>query len=175
MKKIQEHKETLEKIKKEFFSLFSETDFQKRGKQLEKVLNDYFKCYGILIKEDFKRTGEPGDGIIEQIDGIIEIDNQIYFVEMKWKKDSIGSDDIYAHLGRIYHRTNAHGIFISASGYTPSALTAAKEAFVKNALLVFFNLEELVKVIENEIDFIQYSRKKIQSAIIDKDPYCFPE
>jgi hypothetical protein len=32
-----------------------------------------------------------------------------------------------------------------------------------------------VKVIENEIDFIQYSRKKIQSAIIDKDPYCFPE
>jgi restriction endonuclease Mrr len=175
MKELQERKETIEKIKNDLFSLFSETDFQKRGKQLEKVLNDYFRYYGMLIKEDFKRTGNPGDGIIEQIDGIIEIDNQIYLVEIKWKKESIGSDEIYAHLGRIYHRANAHGFFISASNYTASALTAAKEALNKNALLVLFSLEEFVKVITNEIDFKQYSRKKIESAIIKKEPYCFPE
>jgi restriction system protein len=175
MKELQERKDIFEKIKKEFFSLFSEKDFQKRGKQLEKVLNDYFRYCGILIKEDFKRTGEPGDGIIEQIDGIIEIDKQIFLVEMKWTKEPIGNNEIYAHLGRIYHRTDAHGIFISASTYTPSALTAAKEALIKNALLVLFDLEEFVKIITNEIDFIKYSRKKIESAILKKDPYCFPE
>jgi hypothetical protein len=174
MMELQERKANIERIKKDFFSLFAETDFQKRGKQLEKVLNDYFRIFGILIKDDFKRVGDPGDGIVEQIDGIIEIDNQIYLVEMKWKKESIGPDNIYTHLGRIYHRADAHGIFISASGYTPSALSAAKEALVKNALLVLFDLKEFVDIIEKGIDFIQYSRDKIQSATINKEPYSHP-
>lgn len=171
---IQKHKANLEAIKKDLFSLFAETNAHQRGKTLEKVLNNYFREFQILVQEDFKRKGEPGEGIIEQIDGIIEIDNQIYLVEMKWKKDRIGSDDIYAHLGRIYHRSNAHGIFISASGYTPSGTTAAKEALVKNALLVLFDLEEFVRVLEAETDFKQYLRDKIQAAIIDKEPYKRP-
>ncbi|GBF40633.1 restriction endonuclease [Leptospira johnsonii] len=171
MRDIQKDRENLLQIKNELFSLFSETNAQKRGKQLETVLNKYFAHYQILIKEDFKRVSDSGDGIIEQIDGIIEIDNQIFLTEMKWKKDSIGSDDIYAHLGRIYHRANAHGIFISASGYAPSAIIAGREALAKNALLVLFDLEEFVKNIEKEEDFKQYTRDKIQAAIIEKNPY----
>jgi restriction endonuclease Mrr len=169
--KIQKHKGNIKRIKKDLFSLFTEANAQQRGKTLEKVLNSYFRAFQILVKEDFKRKGEPGEGIIEQLDGIIEVDNQIYLVEMKWKKDRIGSDDIYAHLGRIYHRSNAHGIFISASGYTPSGLTAAKEALVKNALLVLFDLEEFVHVLEDETNFRQYLRDKIRAAIINKEPY----
>jgi hypothetical protein len=168
---IQKHKNEISKIKDEFYSLFSESNFQKRGKILESVLNKYFKTYKILVKEDFKRCCDEGEGIIEQIDGIIELDNLIYLVEMKWKKDSIGSNDIYSHLGRIYHRSNAHGIYISASSYSASGKIAAKEALVKNALLILFDLEEFVKVIENEIDFKQYLRDKIHAAIIEKEPY----
>jgi restriction system protein len=169
--KVIKHKEILNSIKNSLYALFTEQNAQKRGKALERVLNDYFKEYHILVKEDFKRTGETGDGIIEQIDGIVDVDNTIYLVEMKWKKDPIGSDDIYAHLGRIYHRTNAHGIFISASRYTPSGITAAKEAQLKDALLILFDLEELVRVIEQEMDFRTYIRNRIQNAIIEKDPY----
>lgn len=171
IEQIQKHKVNLQKLRNDLFSLFSETNAQKRGKDLEKVLNGYFKEYEISVKEDFKRTGDQGEGVIEQIDGIIELDSSIYLVEMKWKKDSIGSDDIYAHLGRIYHRASAHGIFISASGYSPSGISAAKEALIKNALLVLFDLEEFVKIIEREDDFKKYLRDRIQSAIIEKDPY----
>jgi restriction system protein len=168
---IQKQKQAIEKIKGELYSLFSETNAQKRGKQLESVLSNYFKAYSILVTEDFKRTGDPGDGIVEQIDGIVEVDNQIYLVEMKWKKDAIGGDDIFSHLGRIYHRASAHGIFISASGYSASGIAAAKEALVRNALLVMFDLEEFVKIIENETDFRNYLRGKIKAAIIEKQPY----
>lgn len=171
MEALQKHKEQIQKLKDALYALFSESNAQKRGKDLEKVLNGYFKEYGILVKEDFKRTGDEGDGIIEQIDGIIDIDNTVYLVEMKWKKDPIGSDDIYAHLGRVYHRTGAHGIFISASSYSPSGITAAKDAQLKNALLVFFDLEELIRIIEREDDFKGYLRERIQSAIIEKHPY----
>jgi restriction system protein len=158
-------------IKAEFFSLFSEANPQKRGKALEIVLNKYFRAYQILIRENFMRLGEPSEGVIEQVDGIVEVDNQIYLVEMKWKKDSIGADDIFSHLGRIYHRANAHGVFISESGYSASGITAAKEALVKNALLILFDLEELVKIIEGEADFLNYLREKIKIAIVEKNPY----
>lgn len=171
IQEIQKREERVEKIKKDLFSLFNETNPQKRGKSLESVLNGCFKVYEILVKEDFKRLGAPGEGIIEQLDGVVEVDNQIFLVEMKWKKDSIGIDDIFSHLGRIYHRANAHGIFISASGYSPSGVTAAKEALIKNALLVMFDLEEFVKVIDGEIDFKNYLRDKIKTAIIEKEPY----
>jgi hypothetical protein len=171
LKKLQEHKEKVAEIGRDLNSLFFEPDAQKRGKQLESVLGSYFRVFDILIKEDFIRTGTSGDGIVEQIDSIIDLNNEIFLVEMKWKKDKIGSDDIYAHLGRIYHRSNAHGIFISASGYTPSAIEAAKEALFKNALLVLFDLEEFVKIVEKEIDFKQYLKQKIEIAILEKNPY----
>lgn len=171
LKELQRRKENLQQLKEDLYSLFSATNPQKRGKDLETVLNGYFKEYQILIKENFTRTGEAGEGIIEQIDGIIDIDNTVYLVEMKWKKDPIGSDDIFAHLGRMYHRTNAHGIFISASYYSPSGITAAKEAQLKNALLILCDLEELIRVIEQEEDFKTYLRSRIQNAIMEKDPY----
>lgn len=90
---------------------------------------------------------------------------------MKWTKGPIASNDIFAHLGRIYHRTSAHGIYISASGYTPSGIEAAKDALKGNALLVLFDLEEFVNIMQNEIDFNQYLRDKIKKAIIEKDPF----
>jgi restriction endonuclease Mrr len=92
-------------------------------------------------------------------------------VSLDAAKDKIGSNDIYSHLGRIYHRANAHGIFISVSGYTPSAFEAAKEALVKNVLLVLFDLEEFVKIIEKGIDFKKYLKQKIDIAVLEKDPY----
>ncbi|GAB5527796.1 MAG: restriction endonuclease [Roseivirga sp.] len=180
-KKSQEHKNKVEallqrqsereSIKKDLSALFSSENPQKRGILLEKVLNSFFKTYNILVRENFQRTGSAGEGILEQIDGIIELDHQIYLTEMKWKKESIGSDDIYAHLGRIYHRSNAHGIFISASGYSPSGIEAAKEALQKNALLILFDLEELYLTMDRESDFNQYLRDKVKAAIIDKNPF----
>lgn len=171
---IKKRNQEIEKIQKEFYSLFSENNPQKRGAKLEVVLNSLFAAYNISIRDAFHRKGEEGEGIIEQIDGVIEIDNQIFLVEMKWHKDAIGSQDIFAHLGRIYHRSQAHGIYISTSGYTASGLTAAKEALTKSALLVLCDLHEFVKVLENKDDLKPYLRKKIQKAIIDKDPFWKP-
>lgn len=170
--KIKAKNEELEEIKKSLYSLFSSTNPHKRGKDLEVVLNEYFKHFDILIKEDFKRVGDNKEGVLEQVDGIIEINNDLYFVEMKWRKDPIRNSDIFEHLGRIYHRTNANGIFISASGYTSSGIEAAKEAIIgNNALLVLFNLEEFVKLIERKMDLKKYIKDKIKSAIINKNPF----
>jgi restriction system protein len=150
IKEIETRAVELEKLKSNFYSLFSEQNPQLKGKKLEQSLNNLFKHYGILLKEAFTRSGEKGEGILEQIDGVVEIDNQVYLVEMKWRNDKISVNDVYSHLGRMYHRTGAYGIFISASGFSPAGLTAAKEALLKNAILVLMDLQELVIALNSQ-------------------------
>ncbi len=55
-------------------ALFGESNSQKRGKSLEGVLNRLFEASGILVREAFTLTGAQGEGIVEQIDGVVEID-----------------------------------------------------------------------------------------------------
>ena len=60
---------------------------QERGKLLEAVLNDLFRAYGILVREDFRRKAPDSSIVLEQLDGVIELDGAIHLVEMKWLKD----------------------------------------------------------------------------------------
>lgn len=172
-KKIQELRKKnaeIENVKNEFYSLFSPQNPQKRGKKLEKVLNELFKVYGIHIREAFSRNEEGCKGTIEQIDGVIEIDGEIYFVEMKWMQDPVDVNDASRHLVRIYHRGYSKGIFISASRYTDAAINICKEALQKT-VIVLSTLEEIVKVLEQKRDIAEFLKEKIQIAIMDKEPF----
>ena len=62
-------------------------------------------------------------------------------------------------------------LFTNASYNDFSSTTSPREALIKNALLILFDLEELVRVLESETDFKQYIRDKIRIAIIKKEPY----
>ena len=93
-KSQRERKANRDKIKSELFSLFGELDAHKRGKMLERVLNELFALYDILVREAFTIKGKCGEGVIEQIDELIELEGQLYMVEMKWWEDPIGVSEI---------------------------------------------------------------------------------
>lgn len=169
LKKIQEQKGKLATIKKELFALFTLPDAQRRGKALEGVLNRIFKASSILVREAFTLKGTQGDGIIEQIDGVVEIDGEIYLVEMKWWNEPLGVPEVSQHLVRIYHRGYIRGIFISSSGYTAPAINTCKEALQKT-VVVLCKLEEIVKLLEQEGSLKDLLKAKIKAAIVDKNP-----
>lgn len=163
--------EEIEKIKSDFYALFGlENEPQKRGKHLEKVLNALFSSYGILVKEDFKRVDPDGAGIIEQIDGVVELAGHIYLVEMKWVKEPIGVEKLSQHLVRIYGRHDARGLFIASEGYADSAVTQCREALLQKTIALI-SLHEVVRMLERQGDFVQLLSRKIQAATVDKNPY----
>jgi hypothetical protein len=163
--------EEIEKIKSDFYALFGlENEPQKRGKHLEKVLNALFSSYGILVKEDFKRVDPDGAGIIEQIDGVVELAGHIYLVEMKWVKEPIGVEKLSQHLVRIYGRHDARGLFIASEGYADSAVTQCREALSQKTIALI-SLHEVVRMLERQGDFVQLLSRKIQAATVDKNPY----
>src|SRR5205823_7691147 len=103
-------------------TLFAMADAHRRGKALETVLNRLFACYGVTVKEAFSLKGNAGEGIIEQVDGLIDFEGNIYLVEMKWWTKPIGTQEIAPHLVRVYNRGDVRGIFLSASGYSDGAI-----------------------------------------------------
>ena len=113
---------------------------------------------------------EKGEGISEQIDGVVEIDGNLYFVEMKWTKDPIDVNPISRHLVRVYHRGYSRAIFISSSEYTQPAITICKEALQKT-VIVLCNLQEIVNLLEKELDLYIFLKEKMNCSVIDKNPY----
>ena len=164
-----QQRNTIQHIKSELFTLFAEANAQKRGKALETVLNNLFKAYGISIREAFTLKGNNSEGIIEQIDGVIELDGHLYFVEMKWWLEPLGIPEIAQHMMRVFMRSEARAIILSASDFTAPAITSCKDA-LQQKVVTLVTLQEIVFLLEREHDLKDFLRHKVQSAIIDKNP-----
>ena len=167
---LKERQENIEVIRRDFNRLFAMNDAHKRGRLLEGVLNRLFKVDGILVRESFTRVAEPGHGTIEQVDGVVELDGNIYLVEMKWLAVPAGRADVSQHLVRVFNRSESRGIFISYSEYTTPAIDTCKES-LSSVVVVLCTLQEFVMLLENNKSLKEFLRAKIRGSIIDKQPY----
>jgi hypothetical protein len=166
--------EKIAAAKSEFYALFgSSLTPQQRGKKLEEALNRLFAAYGILVHQAFTLTGEAGEGVIEQIDGVIELKGVLHFVEMKWYKVPVGKGEIAEHLVRLMGRAEARGIFISASDYTQPAVHTCRD-FLQHKLVALCQLQELVILLEQQHELEDFFVQKLRSAQIHKNPYFKP-
>lgn len=169
LKAVLQKRQELKSLQDELFSLFSMTDPWARGKKLESILNLLFKVSEILVRESFTLKGDESQGIVEQIDGVVEIDGHLYLVEIKWWDEKLGPGDVAQHQVRVFTRGQARGIFIASAGYTDAAVQICKEGLQK-APFVLCELEELVRALEADMALAELFRKKIQAVIIEKQP-----
>ncbi|MBK8453034.1 MAG: restriction endonuclease [Thiofilum sp.] len=164
-------KESIQKIKSDLFYLFSlDNEPHKRGKLLEKVLNDLFKSFEILIKEDFKRAIPNQSTTMEQIDGVIELDGNIYLVEMKWIQEAVGIETIAQHLVRLFNRGDTKAIFIAANGFKETAIAQCREVLSQKTI-VLCSLEEIVMLLERSADLKSFLKRKITGTTLYKEPF----
>jgi hypothetical protein len=161
----------IESAKQGLYALFgTSATAQERGKMLETALNDLFHAYGILVRKAFHLVGETGEGIVEQIDGVIELSGTLYFVEVKWYRNPVSKPAISEHLVRLMSRTEVRGIFISASDFTEPAIHTVRE-FLQHKVLILSTLQEIVRLLEQQGDLAEFFVKKVQAAQIHKNPY----
>lgn len=164
----------IEGAKREFYSLFgADMEGRVRGKKLESALNSLFDAYDILVKDAFHLVGHDGEGIVEQVDGVIEFAGHLYFVEMKWLSTRLGRPHLSEHVVRLMSRAEARGIFISATEFTKPALVVARD-FLKEKVLVLATLEEIVRLLETQDELADFLEKKVNSALVERNPYFRP-
>ena len=169
LRALQEKKQELQSIRDDLAALFGMKDAWARGKKLEVVLNRLFKACGISVREAFTLRGDEGTGVVEQIDGVIALDGELYLVEMKWWDPPLGPGEVAQHQVRVFHRDQARGIFISASGYTDAAVQSCRESLSK-AVFVLCELEEFVRALENDRPIADLLKLKVDAAIAEKKP-----
>jgi hypothetical protein len=160
----------VEAINSRLSALFSMDDKpQERGKLLEAVLNDMFKAFGIHVREAFCRRDPDSAVVLEQIDGVIELDGTLYLVEIKWLKGPVGVAEFAPHLMRLFSRANASGIFIATNGFTESVVKECRSALNQRTMFLC-SLREIVMLLHRKGDLVALLRKKSRAAIIDKNP-----
>lgn len=171
----QERRTRIAVAKDEFYRLFGGgLSPQERGKKLENALNNLFSAYGILVQEAFHLVGDFGEGIIEQIDGVIDLKGILHFVEMKWYKDPVGKAEVSEHLVRLMSRAEARGLFISASDFTEPAISTCRD-FLQHRIVALCHLRELVMIFEQEqCELADYLIQKVRAAQIHRNPYFKP-
>lgn len=167
---LQKKRDLREQIRKELFAQFAEQNAHKRGKVLEGILNRLFAVEEISIREAFALCGDEGEGIVEQIDGVIELDGHVYLVEMKWWNKPLGRSEVSPHLVKLFSRSEARGIFIASSGYTDPAVTTCKDA-LSMKLVVLCGLDEIVQILDTEASLRELLKEKIHAAVVDKNPH----
>ncbi len=118
--------------------------------------------------------GNAGQGIVEQIDGVIALDGDLYLVEMKWWAEPLDLGEISHHLVRVFARGGVRGFFIANPGYTDAAVVSCKE-FLQQKVFLLADLEEQFRVAAVDVDLAAYLKKKVEAAVIDKNPYSKPD
>lgn len=161
----------IEEVNTRLAALFGMDDKpHERGKLLEGVLNDLFRAYGILVREDFRRKDPDTSVVLEQIDGVIEFDGAVHLVEMKWLNSPVGTAEFFPHLSRLFLRANARGIFISSAGFTEPVIKECAAALAQKTMLLC-SLQEIVMMLQRRDDLISFLKKKSHAAIVDKNPF----
>ncbi|GLY39315.1 restriction endonuclease [Amycolatopsis sp. NBRC 101858] len=161
-----------QQLRAELGKLFGMTDPRQRGLKLESLLNEVFKLDGLSVRDSFTLANEDGR-IGEQIDGLIELGNQPYLVEVKWWKDRLGVDGVSQHLVRVYGRAGVHGLIVSASGFADTAVEQCRNALTQKTF-VLAELREIVYLLEQEGDFAEWLRTKTRAATVDRNPHFLP-
>lgn len=106
----------LEELNERFLKIAISDDAQKRGYDLEKLLNDLFALFELDPKASFKITGE-------QIDGAFTFDNDDYLLEGKWQKIPVNAGDLYKFSGKVNgKRKNTLGLFFSMDGFSTECI-----------------------------------------------------
>jgi len=160
----------IQAVREQLAALFGIDNVHARGKALEGVLNALFRAYGIGVRESFTLAGNSDEGIVEQIDGVIELKGHLYLVEMKWWQVPLGVPEISQHLVRVYHRSDCRAVIISASDFTEPAISICRDA-LQHKVVVLCTLEEIVHLLETHADLVSFLETKTQAALVDKNPF----
>lgn len=158
--------------KRDIYALFKpDMKGHVRGRKLEFAMNSLFSAYGILVRDAFHLVGQDNEGIVEQVDGVIELGAHLYFVEVTWYSSRVGRDKVSQHLVRLMSRAEARGIFFSASEYTKAAIVTARD-ILNHKVVVLATLDEIVRLLELEDELGVFLEKKVTAAIVERNP-CF--
>lgn len=156
-------REQLAALNDTFRSLHLQSDKQRRGYDLEKLLAALFRWAELEYHGSFKTE-------TDQIDGAVTLDSFTYLIEARWRDRVAVATDLAAFADKVERRIDAtRGLFISMAGFRPEAVERYRQA--KENRLVLLDGGDLAWILEGRFDLTDALRAKVRAASIQGDPY----
>ena len=147
----------------QFRSMHSETDVQKRGYELERLLADLFRLYELEMTGSYKTDSD-------QIDGAFDFDSFTYLLEARWRSVVAVEADLVVFEGKIRRRLDAtRGLFVSMAGFRPEVIDAHRLAHDQR--LVLADGQDLALMLEGRIELPDALRAKVRGASVRGEPF----
>ncbi len=128
-------------------------DPQRRGYELERLLNELFNVFDIDCKNPFRNGGE-------QIDGAFTLDGTEYLLEAKWQSHSAATSDLAFFACKL---ANTLGLFVSMEGFGPSAAVLGHQG--QRPRVLCMDGGDLAAILEERISLpLLLARKKQWAA-----------
>lgn len=144
----------LEELKSRYTAMVFETNAQKRGFALEKVMYDLFRLFDLDPKAAFRITGE-------QIDGAFVLQGNDYLFEAKWS-GLIAAKDMDVFASKVQRKLdNTLGLMLSVDGFQPEGVEAHSK---QRPVLLLMSGADLMAVLEGRIDFVDLLVRKRRHA-----------
>lgn len=150
-------------LNKTFHTLHGQSDKQRRGYDLEKLLAALFRWAELDYHGSYRTE-------TDQIDGAIILDSFTYLIEARWRDEVAVATDLAAFADKVERRIDAtRGLFISMAGFRPAAVDRYRQS--KENRLVLCDGSDLAWILEGRFDFTDALRAKVRAASIQGDPY----
>jgi len=146
----------LSELRQHYLALLKDSDPQKRGYELEKLLYELFSLFKLSPNKPFKVIGE-------QIDGSFELEGTDFLIEAQWEKIKPTAEELYGFQGKVIRKLQGtKGLFVSIEGFTLTSLQAFEKGTTPNILLM--DGEDLLYVLEERIDLVKLLSEKRKHA-----------
>jgi hypothetical protein len=114
--------DAIEELRQRFLALQQAEDRQQAGRDLERLLTDFFVLFDMEPRLSYVLERE-------QIDGSLSYDTDDYIVEARWRTDPVTRADADVFAAKVRRKgKNAVGLFLSIAGFTKDALDQYSEA-----------------------------------------------
>lgn len=171
LNEVRRKAEERSRVKSEFYATYGiKDDPRRRGLAFEKVLNKIFALDGISVREAFTLRGDEGEGVVEQIDGVVELDNHLYLVEAKWWASNLGRGDVTQHMMRVAQRGEVRGLYIVEPGYSSATIDLVRDE-LQRKVFVLAVIRELFYLFETDGSIADWLREKVRRAQLDRNPH----
>lgn len=109
--------ERLQELKNKFLALYSATDKQRRGFDLEELFFELLELEEFECTPPYKNTGE-------QIDGHFKYEKFDYLVEIRWRDEPAGQSDLSVFDGKIRGKgQSTRGFLLSINGFNKNGIS----------------------------------------------------
>lgn len=161
----QKRSQRLVQLKEEFLQLAADSDRNKVGLALEKLLNRLFEAFELQPRQPFRVLGE-------QIDGSFALDGDIYLLESKWEKEALSEGPLLVFRGKIEGKsTFTRGVFIALNDVTQQA----RDAITRGKAPSFFvmNGHDLMMILSEAMSLTDFLRKRVR-LLAEEGRVCVP-